>query len=117
MLTLPNSHSTGRPAGVLRRAVLKPVLAMLATILTMAACSSGPPVQEMSDARQAIAVARQAGAEDHAAEQLRAAEAFLDSAQRKLSERAYAQARRDALQAKLKALDALAMTENPNRSQ
>lgn len=93
------------------------MLAILATILTMMACSSGPPVQEMSDARQAIAVARQAGAEDHAAEQLRAAEAYLDSAQRKLSERAYSQARRDALQAKLKALDALAMTENPNRNQ
>ena len=39
------------------------------------------------------------------------AEAFLDSAQRKLSERAYAQARRDALQAKNKALAALAASE------
>lgn len=111
MLTLPNSLSSARWAVALRRAVPLAILAM------SAACSSGPPVQEMSDARQAIAVARQAGAEDHAAEQLRAAEAYLDSAQRKLSERAYAQARRDALQAKLKALDALAMTENPARNQ
>ena len=73
---------------------------------------SSPPVQEMSDARQAIAAAKEAGAEQSAAEDLRAAEAYLDSAQRKLSERAYAQARRDALQAKSKALVALATTEN-----
>jgi len=111
VLTLPQTLSNARLAVALRRAI---ALAML--VLT-AACSSGPPVQEMSDARQAIAVARQAGAEDHAAEQLRAAEAYLDSAQQKLSERAYAQARRDALQAKLKALDALAITENPARNQ
>lgn len=81
----------------------------------MAACGSAPPVQEMSDARQAIAVAREAGAEERAREHLRAAEAFLDSAQRNLSERAYAEARRDALQAKLKALDALAISENPQQ--
>ena len=66
----------------------------------------------MSDARQAIAAAKEAGAEQSGAEDLRAAEAFLDSAQRKLSERAYTQARRDALQAKDKALAALASTES-----
>jgi hypothetical protein len=49
-----------------------------------------------------------------AAEELRVAEAFLDSAQRKLSERAYAQARRDALQAKNSALAALAAAEGPD---
>ena len=66
----------------------------------------------MSDARQAIAAAKEAGAEQSAAEDLRAAEAYLDSAQRRLSERAYGQARRDALQAKGKALDALAAMES-----
>lgn len=86
-------------------------------MLAISACGSGPPVQEMSDARQAIAVAREAGAEAHAAEALSAAEAFLESAQRNLSERAYGEARRDALKAKLKALDALAETEHPEREQ
>lgn len=66
----------------------------------------------MSDARQAIAAAKDAGAATSAAEDLRAAEAYLDSAQRRLAERAYGQARRDALQAKSKALDALAATES-----
>lgn len=85
----------------------------IALLLALAACGSGPPVQEMSDARQAIAVAREAGAESHAAEDLNAAEEYLERAQRNLSDRAYGEARRDALKAKLKALDALAATENP----
>ncbi|MFQ6004438.1 MAG: DUF4398 domain-containing protein [Woeseia sp.] len=65
----------------------------------------------MSDARQAIAAAREAGAEDRAAEQLRAAESFLDSAERNLSERAYGPARRDATLAKEKARKALEVSE------
>lgn len=97
----------GRMKGALGRGV--PLL----ILVFLAACGSGPPVQEMSDARQAIAVAREAGAEERAAEQLRDAEALLDSAQQRLSERAYAQARQDAVRAKLKALDALAITSNP----
>jgi len=93
--------------GLVRRSV--PVV----LLLCLTACGSGPPVQEMSDARQAIAVARQAGAEERAAEQLRDAEELLSRAQQKLSDREYDEARDDALQAKLKALDALARTENP----
>lgn len=105
----PVNIITGSVAGALRRST------WLALVAVLAACGSGPPVQEMSDARQAIAVAREAGAEDHAADDLDAAEQFLESAQRNLSERAYNQARRDALKAKLKALDALAATERPER--
>lgn len=89
----------------------------IALLLLAAACGSGPPVQEMSDARQAIAVAREAGAEDHAAADLDAAERYLESAQRNLSERAYNAARQDALKAKLKALDALATAENLERQE
>lgn len=73
----------------------------------LAACETAPPVQEMSDARQAIAVAKEAGAADHAAFHLKSAENYLASAERKLSEHSYGQARRDAKQAKMKALDAL----------
>ena len=99
---------TGAFFGVPARALL------IATLFIAAGCGTSPPVQEMSDARQAIAAARDAGAEQSAAEDLRVAEAFLDSAQRKLSERSYAQARRDALQAKAKALAALATAEGPD---
>lgn len=79
-------------------------------LAALAACAS-PPVQEMSDARQAIAVAREAGAEELAQTDLAAAEKFLESAQDKLNRRAYAQARRDAENAKAKALDALARVQ------
>ncbi len=84
---------------------------LIALVCMVAGCGTSPPVQEMSDARQAIAAAKEAGAEQFAAENLRAAEAFLDSAQRKLAERAYAQARRDAMLAKAKALVALGISE------
>jgi len=84
---------------------------LLATLALASSCQTSPPVQEMSDARQAIAVAIEAGAEDNASAALRSAQAFLDSAQRNLTERAYDLARRDARQAKNKALEALAEAE------
>ncbi len=65
----------------------------------------------MSDARQAIAVAREAGAEERAPEELFEAERFLESAEQKLSDEQYAEARRDALQAKSKALVARERSE------
>ncbi len=86
-----------------------------AALVILAACGTGPPVQEMSDARQAIAVAREAGAADRAPNDLRAAERYLESAQRNLSERAYDAAREDARRAKLKALDALAAAGDPEQ--
>ena len=84
--------------------------ALLAVLLTIIGCQTAP-VQEMSDARQAIAVAKEAGAVDHAAADLKAAEEFLISAERSLGERQYAKARADALQAKSRALDALKVSE------
>lgn len=87
---------------------------LLAMLVSTAACQTAPPVQEMSDARQAIAAARDAGAAELASEQLREAEMFLDNAERNLSERAYSMARRNANQAKSKALEALALSEHPD---
>ena len=85
---------------------------VLVAVFAVAACTTGPPVQEMSDARQAIAVAREAGAAELAPDELRAAEAFLERAQRNLSNKAYSEARSDAVQAKQKAMDALASAES-----
>ena len=81
-------------------------------LLVSVGCVTGPPVQEMSDARQAIAVAKEAGAQELAAAELAEAEAYLTSAQSKLSEGSYSPARRDALLAKEKARDALARAES-----
>lgn len=80
-------------------------------MLFAAGCETAPPVQEMSDARQAIAVAKEAGAADKAAIHLKAAESYLQKAQQELNDRQYSQARYDAKQAKMKALDALKASE------
>ena len=82
----------------------------LTALLIAAGCQTAP-VQEMSDARQAITVARDAGAEKHAAADLKAAVDYLQSAERFLNERQYELARRDALNAKTSALDALRRIE------
>ena len=85
---------------------------LVAAMLVMATgCEIAPPVQEMSDARQAIAVARDAGAETHAADHLREAVQFLETAEQKLNEESYAEARRAALAAKSKALTARRLSE------
>ncbi len=81
------------------------------TALLIAAGCQTAPVQEMSDARQAITVARDAGAEKHAAADLKAAVDYLQSAERFLNERQYELARRDALNAKDSAMVALRRIE------
>ena len=99
------------------RPLFSTVSLLAAVLLLAAACESAPPVQEMSDARQAIAVAREAGAESYAAEELMEAERYLKSAEEKLSAEQYRDARRAALQAKASALDAREHSEahNPDK--
>jgi Tfp pilus assembly protein PilF len=65
------------------------------------------PVQEMSDARQAINAAVDAGADRLAPDDLAAARRYLEDAERKLKVRSFASARSDALLAKTKAVAAL----------
>ena len=90
--------------------------AALAVLLAVAGCQSAP-VQEMSDARQAITVAKEAGAEEHAGDQLKAAVDYLQSAEGFLDDRKYELARRDAVSAKSSALDALRHTETSTDAQ
>lgn len=94
----------------LRSAILL-AAALVATFVLAAGCETAPPVQEMSDARQAIAVAREAGAEKHAAKELSQAEAHLQNAEEKLTAEQYAEARRAALRAKSMALTARKLSE------
>ncbi len=82
-------------------------LFLYSCILAVGACVSGPPVQEMSDARQAIAAAREAGAATYADTGLRSAEARLAEAETQLNQRMYWEAKRLALDAKESAVDAL----------
>jgi len=75
--------------------------------LTVAGCVTAPPVQEMSDARQAIDAAEQADAGLIAADTLNAARRFLAEAERQIQEQAYGPARMNAVRAKNRAVLAL----------
>lgn len=86
------------------------IVVVAATLSIVAACQTAP-VQEMSDARLAIAAAQDAGAETYASGELRLAVGFLQSAEEHLSRHAYDSARRDAVQAKEQAINALQRTE------
>ncbi len=84
---------------------------VFALTLLLAACETAPPVQEMSDARQAISVAREAGAADLAAAELAEAEKYLQNAEDKLDHEEYREARQAALEAKYSAQKALQLSE------
>lgn len=80
--------------------------AVLLGILALMGCQS-PPVQEMSDARQAIAAATAAGAPAASSPDLYAAKAAIERAQSHLEAREFVRARLAALEAKRHAAAAL----------
>ena len=84
---------------------------VLAALLVIAGCQSAP-VQEMSDARQAITVAKKAGAEELAPNDLKAAMDYLESAEGFINQRRYDKARSEAVNAKASALDALRLSSS-----
>jgi hypothetical protein len=86
-------------------------IGVLLVALLLAACETAPPVQEMSDARQAIMVAREAGAADLAAAELAEAEKYLQNAEDRLDRHQYREARHAALEAKYRAQKALQLSE------
>jgi len=79
-------------------------IGVLALVL-VTACSSAP-VQEMSEARQAIEAARVAGAEQHAAERYRKARSLLETAEDMLNQHHYSKARKSAALARDEAIGA-----------
>jgi hypothetical protein len=74
-------------------------------ILFVAACAT-PPVQEMSDARQAMRAAQEAKAEVYAPKAYADAERLLEKAVIELESGSYATAREDAIMARKKAISA-----------
>lgn len=89
--------------GWLRARSLIVMLALGAVVLGCA----GAPVQEMSNARQAIKAAREAGAVQVAPQVMNEAQSLLERAELSLQRRAYGDARRDAVAARTKATEAL----------
>lgn len=82
----------------------------LSVILALAACVSAP-VQEMSDARQAIQAAYAAGADQLASDTFASARSFLEQAEQQLESGHYRDARRNAREAREQAVLAREMAE------
>jgi hypothetical protein len=87
-----------------RRAIF--IGATCAAGMFLAACASAP-VQEMSDARQAIRAAQNAGAAQGAPSQLEQAQKLLMSAEKSLQKHMYRAAKRDAIAARHEAVEAM----------
>lgn len=83
------------------------VAAVVALACWLAGCATSPPIQEMSDARQAIAAAEQARAEELAPQTLSEARRYLTQAEERIREGNYGIARSDAIRAKTRAIYAL----------
>jgi len=83
-------------------------------ILLLAGCVTAPPVQEMSDARQAIAAAEMADTDRVATDTLDDARRFLAEAEQQIQEQAYGPARLNAVRAKNRAASALRSIQQRN---
>lgn len=81
-------------------------IAPLTFCFVLASCAVAPPVQEMSDARQAISAAREANASQLAPASLNKAESSLDEAARGLEQGHYLDAREAAKAARYHAIRA-----------
>lgn len=77
-----------------------------AAVLALAACATTAPTQEMSDARQSVQAAYDAGAEELAPQNLGAALDYLERAEREIELRFFTRARHDAMIAKNEAIKA-----------
>lgn len=94
----------------------KRTLAALVATLSIAACATSPPVQEMSDAREAIAAAEQASADELAPGPLNDARRFLETAEQLLRDEAYGAARINAIRARNRAVQALEASQQAAES-
>ncbi len=86
-------------------------------LLLITACSNMVPVQEMSDARQAIQAANQVGANYHAQHQMLKAQEYLSQAEHHLYQGLYHDAKDQALAAKQQALKARNLTLSMENTQ
>lgn len=78
-------------------------------LLCLAGCVAAP-VQEMSDARQAVRAAQAAGAAERAPQELGAAQDHVRQAEAYLEQHAYSSAKKAAIEARRMAIHALEMS-------
>ena len=84
---------------------------LLLLVILLSACT-GMPVQEMSNARQAVEAARKAGAQVSAPDDLKSAEELLKQAEKALMDGDYSLAKENAKAAREKAVSAQDKSHN-----
>lgn len=95
----------------MRRHTLSLLMVALMSVWTLAGCA-GAPLQEMSDARQAVRSAERAGAERYAPEPLAEARRLVERARGSMQKGEYREARDDAELARAKAMEARRIAED-----
>ncbi len=93
-----------------RRLILPTLTIALVGAIQLSGCA-GIPVQEMSDARQAVQAAHKAGADKYAPTEMADADKLLKSAKANLSKGEYRTARDEAELARAKAMEARRIAE------
>jgi hypothetical protein len=91
--------------------IARPFLLAALLVAPFVVGCAGMPLQQMSDARQAIRAAERAGAEKHAPELLGEARALVESARESMHKGDYREARDDAELARAKAMEARRLAE------
>jgi hypothetical protein len=99
-----------------RRLQLPALLFALLAAMQLAGCA-GVPVQEMSNARQAVQAAQKAGGAKYAPEAMAEAEKLLASAKANLKKGEYRPARDEAELAREKAMEARSQAERAKASE
>ena len=84
---------------------MKNYLISLVIVFTLSACASLPPLQEMSNARQTIAAAKEMNSSAEQSQKIQEAERLLSRAERRMEVNLYESARQDALRAQKEAIE------------
>ena len=80
---------------------MKNYLISLMIVFTLSACATLPPLQEMSNARQTIAAAKEMNSTAEQSQKIQEAERLLSRAERRMEVNLYESARQDALRAQI----------------
>ena len=84
---------------------MKNYLISLMIVFTLSACATLPPLQEMSNARQTIAAAKEMNSTAEQSQKIQEAERLLSRAERRIEVNLYESARQDALRAQKEAIE------------
>lgn len=98
---------------------MKNYLISIIVLFALSACATLPPLQEMSNARQTIAAAKEMNSNAEQSEKILEAERLLSRAERRMEVNLYEPARQDALRAQKEAIEFIewAISKSSNQEQ